>query len=186
MIIKKILILLILVMLMSFNVSAINVIGVGKNLFNSGTVTVGYYCDWTTGNPTVSSTYSYTDYIPVVQNTAYINNKNSRMIAYYNSSKTFISGVQNIDYQASFTTPASTAYMRITFYNTAIAAGSVQIEKGTISTEYVEYYYNYNADYSSYFNDITQQNNVNQAIFGLILAMLFVLVFAVAWSGNHV
>jgi hypothetical protein len=112
-----------------------------KNLLNPYTVTVGYFVDWTTGNPTVSPTFTYTDYIPIIQNTAYVCSIRGRMIAYYNSSKVFLSGVQNTYSNINFTVPANAAFTRITLYNTDIAVGSVQIEQGTISTTYEPYYY---------------------------------------------
>ena len=112
-----------------------------KNLFNPYTVTVGYFVDWSTGNPTVSATYTYTDYEAIVQNTAYVCSKICRMIAFYNSSKVYISGVQNISAKSSFTTPTNAAFMRITLYNTDISAGSVQIEQGNVATAYEPMYY---------------------------------------------
>jgi len=117
-----------------------------KNLLNPLTLTSGYisYLD---GLPYSNPLDSYSDFMPVTQNTAYVNNKTSRMIAFFDSGKVFISGVQNITPNISYTTPPNTFYKQTTFINSELEIGIAQIEEGTSPTTPEPYYYlkTYNA-----------------------------------------
>jgi hypothetical protein len=87
-----------------------------KNLFNKDTVTNGSYVSYSTGNLVGNATYSVSDYIPVSANTAYIK-KTNQQIAFYDSNKVYISGLAS---PTSFTTPANTAFVRITVTNSTL------------------------------------------------------------------
>jgi lysophospholipase L1-like esterase len=103
----------------------------GKNLFDKTTVTAGYGVSSTTGLAYLLTDFSISDYIPVEPNTAYIKSGGAYNIAYYDSTYTFISGAGST---TTFTTPANTAYIRISVYNTNL--NTQQVELGSTNTSY--------------------------------------------------
>ena len=91
-----------------------------KNLVNPETISADKYVDQTNGKIKDGSGHKCTDYIPVKPNTAYcFNNSNNQTnvycrFAFYNESKTYISGdAGNIDskFGCTVTSPANAAYM---------------------------------------------------------------------------
>lgn len=91
------------------------------NLLNPNTVTDGYYVDPGTGNITAIAGYGASDFINVKSNTQYTGTSNHgntfRTVAFYDASKVRISGINtSIN---TFTTPAGTAYVRVSLYGPA-------------------------------------------------------------------
>ncbi|MEN6313255.1 MAG: SGNH/GDSL hydrolase family protein [Clostridiaceae bacterium] len=108
----------------------------GKNLFDKSTITAGQYVNWTNGNLSANSGFSASDYIKVSASTEY-SRKYSSNIAYYNSSKVFLSGTQVSGTQ--FTTPENCTYIRISISNSDVNAE--QVELGGTSTTYEAFYH---------------------------------------------
>lgn len=87
----------------------------GANLFNLATATAGQYVSFENGQlrPSTAGYYA-SDFIRVKPSTQYTKNDDGQQVAFYDASKTFISG------QASgvrFTTPSNAAYVRLTVLN---------------------------------------------------------------------
>ena len=112
---------------------------VGKNLFNpneSG-VLVGYYVSPTTGLPVAAAGFRISGYIPVAASTAYAVSS-GRQVAWYDSSYVFISGVGiGTAAPATATSPAGSAYLRVSISDGDLAA--YQVEIGSSSTAYEAY-----------------------------------------------
>lgn len=109
----------------------------GKNLFNKNTVTLGKRIG-SGGGLYDSSDGFASDYISANENTTYVVNyavtSYNQRIAFYNSSKTFISKIES---GSSFATPTDTAYIRICAAQTIL--DSAQLEKGSTSTSYEKF-----------------------------------------------
>lgn len=106
----------------------------GKNLFDKNTVVKDHYVDKNTGNLIAAPGFNTSDFIPVTPNTIYTRTL-SNYIAYYNESKSFISGSS-----ASgdiFTTPNTCWYIKISV--STIRLATEQIELGAEKTPYSEY-----------------------------------------------
>lgn len=104
-----------------------------KNLFDKLNVTQDRYISYTTGAPVLSTTYVASDFIPVSANTQYTKTDNNQF-AFYNADKVYISGLIS---GRTFTTPANTAFVRISVKKTELEAE--QLEVGAESTTYVSY-----------------------------------------------
>jgi hypothetical protein len=104
-----------------------------KNLFNPATITVGQYIGYADGlfNPVVG--YNESDFIKVSPNTNYVKS-DSQQLVFYNSNKTYISGLASA---TTFTTPSNCAYVRITVKDNVLS--TYQLELGTVATAYVPY-----------------------------------------------
>lgn len=109
----------------------------GKNLFNplAPDVTLGYYIAFGTGLPVVNAAYNSTGYLPVTAGLQYtVSYKNQ--IAWYNSSKGYISGdntsptLSNI----TITAPVGAAYMRCSVILASWA--TFQAEQSASATAY--------------------------------------------------
>ena len=109
----------------------------GKNLFDKTKATDGYYYTYNTGVKGVDVLRFYSDYIPVLGNTAYFLNSNDCHMCYFNSDKVFISGL--LPTNATFTTPSNCAYIIISPKITV--KNSIQLEIGTVGTPYTPYVY---------------------------------------------
>ena len=113
------------------------VVGVkSKNLFNKNNVTSGYYVDYTTGKLLAATGYSASEFIMVEPNTEYCKNT-THQFAFYDVNKTYISGL-NTD--KVFTTPTNCVYIRLSVKNDVL--NTLQLEKGNIQTDYVDYDFN--------------------------------------------
>lgn len=131
---------------------------VGKNLFNSNlTMVQGFVGNDGAINPSSTTSIMANEYIPVAENTDYIfswtevtTGSSVRNIAFYDSSKTFISRVQNNPTARPYTitTPAGCAYIMFNFYNAnGMSAGNslssyltdIQLELGSTPTAYAPY-----------------------------------------------
>ncbi len=117
-----------------------NIIVHNKNLFN-GEWLEGYFVNQTNGQlGTNSLHHTCNDYIEIKPSTTYIiSDNNSTLIniryAFYDINKTFISGGGEM--QGSFASPANAVYLR---FSTGIRSISVQLEEGSVPTEYVPYH----------------------------------------------
>lgn len=111
----------------------------GVNLFDKAAVTSGYYVNYTTGNLIANASYSASDYIPVTAGQNYTQSF-SHQTAFYDASKTYISGVHALvspSTARTLTIPAGAVYVRMSVVNTAL--NTMQFEKGNESTGYQPY-----------------------------------------------
>lgn len=111
----------------------------GVNLFDKAAVTSGYYVNYTTGNLIANSSYSASDYIPVIAGENYTQSF-SHQTAFYDANKNYISGVNALvspSTARTLTIPAGAAYVRMSVANTAL--NTMQFEKGNESTSYQPY-----------------------------------------------
>ena len=101
--------------------------GYAPNLIESATIVAGYYIAYGSGVPTANSSYSYADYIPVVAGSKYMCNIPAQY-AYYNASKTYVSGGTNasqID-----TIPSGAAFVRISMLTANISTYYFAVASG--------------------------------------------------------
>lgn len=114
-----------------------------RNLFDKSIVKTGSYINYTNGAYGSGSGYNGSDFIPVISNEPYtISNLIGAAIgslAYYDSSKTYISGLANsgVTGKVTITIPSTAKFMRITVTDSAL--GNTQVEHGTVQTAYTEY-----------------------------------------------
>jgi lysophospholipase L1-like esterase len=104
----------------------------GKNLFNKDTVVLNHFVNQTNGLNQFHETFNVSDFIEVEPNTQYARKEDLRT-AFYNESKTFISGFASAG-SLIITTPANAKYMKCTLY--ASSLNTFQVEKGDVSTGY--------------------------------------------------
>lgn len=104
----------------------------GPNRFNAATVTLEFRVDHTTGALTAAAGWWASDFIPVAASSPYWT-KVSWYRAYYDNTKTFISGVNvgSITAGTTFTTPAGAAYVRDSHFQQAQIATQVVAEGST-------------------------------------------------------
>lgn len=119
----------------------------GKQLFNKDTARDGYGIVKSSGAITAENTQCYSDFIPAKPNTSYAFNinfsSNNFGVTFYNSSKTYLSGLSynEIGNGKTFTTPANTAYIIMTI---KIAnKDTFMLNKGPSVLPYEEYYGKY-------------------------------------------
>ena len=111
----------------------------GVNLFDKAAVTSGYYVNYTTGNLIANSSYSASDYIPVIAGENYTQSF-SHQTAFYDANKNYISGVEALASPSTartLTIPVGAAYVRMSVANTVL--DTMQFEKGNESTSYQPY-----------------------------------------------
>ncbi|MEK4039729.1 hypothetical protein MHH49_19575 [Paenibacillus sp. FSL F4-0122] len=117
----------------------------GKNLLDISKVTAGFFVDYTTGNLVASAGNKVTDLIVLEPNTTYTLSsqisKDLSQLAFYNSAKTYVSGISNTGTQESitFTTGASVNFMRLTIPITV--TDGVQLEKGSSMTGFEPFFF---------------------------------------------
>ena len=106
-----------------------------KNLFNKDTITAGYRL--TTAGTYVDSNYFVSDFIEIEPNTTYTVNYEmsvyTRML-FYDADKNILKANET---NATFTTPSNAKYIRIGQLLTEL--NNVQLEKGSIATDYTPY-----------------------------------------------
>lgn len=107
-----------------------------KNLFNKNTVTKGSYVSQNNGELGINSAYSASDYIEVEELIDYCI-KYGEQLAFYDSLKRYLSGAKPSDGE-KITIPANACYVRITTLNSNL--DNQQFEKGSVSTEYEDFY----------------------------------------------
>ena len=97
------------------------------NLFEPTNALNDYYIKWDTGERRSLSGYYATGYIPVVGGTTYRANF-GRNLSWYDSSYTFISGVQGTSLKTSgVTAPANAAYIRFSINKTADTSDLLEV-----------------------------------------------------------
>lgn len=110
------------------------------NLFNQYNVVKDTYILGSTGFEITTGATGYyaSEFIPVLASTSYICTgiQTSNTNSFYDSNKKYISG--GINTSVAFTTPALTAFMRISI-NPTQDISSVQLEQNTVATKYVPY-----------------------------------------------
>jgi len=105
----------------------------GKNLFNKNNTTDGYYINQINGVLATNVVKSASEYIPCTEGLKYyVFGSPEIRLAFYNSSKVFISGVYPIS--TYITAPVNAAYLRFSI-NTA-SKNEVQIETGEAPTAF--------------------------------------------------
>lgn len=112
------------------------------NMFDSSTVTLGYYVSITTGNLVSNAGYWTSDYIPVLPETQYAFSS-MWYRAYYDANKTFISGANNQTGPATETTPAGAYYMRLSLGIASLVLDTYRVNQGAVLNPFYahEYYY---------------------------------------------
>ena len=113
----------------------------GKNLFNKDAVKNGYFIN-SSGEEQAAANYSISEYIKIEPNTQYIKTRHNvnTCTAFYDAGLNFISVVNTV----TFTTPPNARYVRISQINTSLY--NQQLEKGSVSTNYVPYTSNASVD----------------------------------------
>lgn len=120
-------------------------IKIGKNIFRWKNVTQNKAVSETTGQLLDSQYYVVSDYEPVLPSTAYTQNK-SEVVVFLDINKKYISGLakaSDTSQPRTFTTPANTYYIQTNALKEGAGAYNYkgyQIEKGTVSTSFEEYY----------------------------------------------
>lgn len=115
----------------------------GKNLFDKDSVTLGAYLNGTE-TPVPNDSSFYSDYIPVLGDTAYsvnITEGGGRYICFYDADYSIIEGgfsIESISGVNTFNTPVDARFMRLSSYASIIE--KLQIEKGDVVTDYEAYY----------------------------------------------
>ena len=116
----------------------------GKNLFDKTSSTVNKYLNSSDGSLINSSTSSTSDYIDIKSSTTYIisgygTSNYYKVVAYYNSSKTFISAntVTDAINTYSITTPNNAKYLR--FHYTTANESQIMLNEGTTALPYEPY-----------------------------------------------
>jgi len=105
-----------------------------ENLFNFSTIRSGGYYYYETGAWTNSATYMASDYISVKPNTTYSGNILGH-ICYYDSSKTYISGII-MNTNGNITTPSNAYYLR---YSPNTTSDVVMLNEGSHPYPYQPY-----------------------------------------------
>jgi len=93
----------------------VNILDDIHNLFNKSTATSGKFAKYTDGTLGTNASYTVSDYIPITAETPYTINFNEQ-VAFYNSSKVFISGLsqaQLITSKGLLTSPVSAVFIRV-------------------------------------------------------------------------
>ena len=117
----------------------------GKNLFDANDVSKGYVSDDSGSNIVVANSYC-SNFIAVSAKTKYYlhsSQDSGRWGAFYDSSKTFISGIPSDKYNTVFETPENAAYIRFTVdynNNNPDFARNVIFAKSTIAVPFEPYH----------------------------------------------
>ena len=117
----------------------------GKNIFRVNEVTQNYSVSNTTGELLASQYYVVSAFEPIKPSTDYVQNY-GEVIAFYDINKQYLSGLakaSNVKQSRSFTTPNNAYYLRTGCLKEAVDTYNYkgyQIEKGTVSTSYEDYY----------------------------------------------
>ena len=131
----------------------------GKNLFD-GVMESGGINNTTGNNQANSSLLRSKNYVSVKPNSTYIISNNGVGVAMnvleYASDKSFISFVGVITAGKPFTTSSSTCYIR--FYRSNSNADKIQLEKGSVATDYVPYN---NIQIKDVGKNLFDENNLN-------------------------
>lgn len=127
-----------------------------KNKFNKNTAILNKYVDDTTGLLVDTVTQYSSDWIEVLPSTDYTRTAQRKM-AFYDSTKTYISGIASgVATPHTFTTPANCCYVRTSLLNEEL--NTTQLELGTTQTPYEAYIHELN---TSKVKIIVDSSNVN-------------------------
>lgn len=111
-----------------------------KNLFDKNNVVEDKYISWTNGREVTSTSYVCSNYIAIDESETYTINYFDQ-IAFYNSNKSYIGGVDGYQLESkTITTPVKCDYIRVSVRKTKL--NEYQLEKGSTSTSYEDYYKN--------------------------------------------
>jgi hypothetical protein len=117
--------------------SKILILESSKNLFNKNTVTDKYFINWNNGALYQNDNYYSSDFIEVTPNSK-ITRSYDTHIAFYDTNKTFISGLERNN-SDTVTTPSNCKYIRIDIDKRNYDIQSFQVEYGEQKTSYEEY-----------------------------------------------
>ena len=120
-----------------------------------------------TGALIANSNYDTTANLTVNQNTIYVSNKAIPYIAYYKANLAFISGATNISAKTNFTTPANTAYMKVTYNDSDISSNIQLFATGTNGQSGVGGILGYGYEYTKAVTTATE-SNVNSGVYNCI------------------
>lgn len=112
----------------------------GKNLFNVASATIGQFVNPTTGSMAPSASFDTTSLIRVTPGVAYKTSAGIRFSCYFSSNGTSViaGGINdNTTSITTFTPPAGTVFVRISFGHANLAL--FQLEVGTVSTAYEQF-----------------------------------------------
>ena len=120
----------------------------GKNLLDMTALTSGYYVNYNHGRLTEVSGYSASDFIAIRPSETYVLSnqlssvKTLEQFAFYDDTKTFISGWEGGSSPYTFTTPTNARYIRLTIADSRNQG--IQLEQNEVMTEYEPYEYGLN------------------------------------------
>lgn len=110
----------------------------GKNMFNQYAISKDMYIG--TSGELVSGAYHTSDFMSRTPNKTIVTSHALRFVAFYDSTQTFISRIENVAKGGTFVTPANTSFIRISFVPT-IPLGELQIEENYFSSAYEQYHF---------------------------------------------
>lgn len=132
-------------------IDEITAISYGKNVFHTDSIVEGKFINYTNGQVNNNDEYFYTDYFEVESETEYIgswynqngtyNSVMTQFLTFYDSDKTFISGLTSSRFPGGvFTTPATCKYV---IYSGKLSTWNrlqLMIEKGNVASSAYEAY----------------------------------------------
>ncbi|MFA6832383.1 MAG: SGNH/GDSL hydrolase family protein, partial [Bacteroidaceae bacterium] len=121
------------------SVNAVDFVKTGKNLYDDSKKTEGYYVSNASGNLGVNSSWNVSEYIPITENTDYAESYGG-YLAFYNSSYEFISGLGLYHDWRTFTSPADSAFIRV---SVRVTDEEFQFEEGTVFSGYQKFGYEF-------------------------------------------
>lgn len=104
----------------------------GKNLFDKGNVTAGYYVAYWDGTLAASAGYNASDFIPVTPGTSYTVSGTPEQYALYDANKNYTTGGASSILLGVI--PSGSVYIRLTVKDAEL--NSTQLEKGSVATGY--------------------------------------------------
>jgi len=107
-----------------------------KNLFDKDTVIPNTFINHLTGTQTALAGFNSSDFIPVLPNTQYTTSNMNSNGAMYDASFNW-DGVSGAIYSGTFTTRATTAYIRLSVSDANLT--TAQLERGSAATSYANY-----------------------------------------------
>lgn len=108
-----------------------------KNIFNKNNIIDGVFCRYSTGRLDPNATYWTSELIEVEAGESYTTSHKNQL-CFYNLDGQYISGIGSANYLPfTFVVPDGVRYVRIC--NTYNYLAIQQLEKGTFSTEYMDY-----------------------------------------------
>ena len=132
-------------------IDEITAISYGKNVFHTDSIVEGKFINYTNGQVNNNDEYFYTDYFEVESETEYIgswynqngtyNSVMTQFLTFYDSDKTFISGLKSSGFPGGvFTTPATCKYVIYSGKLSTWNSLQLMIEKGNVASSAYEAY----------------------------------------------